>query len=91
MKEKDLLDSYLAFRAELASLTQMGGKCHMRSTKEIKLSAAAINYLCVWLFNYECNVIHFCSLYYSVLILSSNKEHNFNFVLFLSVSLSGSW
>ena len=57
-----MLGSYLASHAKLASLTQMSGKCHMRSTKEIKLSAAAINYLCVWLLNYECNVIHFCSL-----------------------------
>ena len=33
----DLLGSYLA------SLTQMSAKCYMRSTKEIKLSAASIN------------------------------------------------
>ena len=28
---------------QLASLTQMSAKCYMRSTKEIKLSAASIN------------------------------------------------
>ena len=35
------------------------------------------------------NIVTRGSLYYSVLILTSNKEHNLNFVLFLSESLSG--
>ena len=36
----DLLGSYLASRAKLASFTQMSAKVHMRSTKGIKLSAS---------------------------------------------------
>ena len=35
------------------------------------------------------NIVTRGSLYYSVSILTSNKEHNLNFVLFLSESLSG--
>ena len=38
-----LAGSCLASSAKLASLTQMSAKVHMRSTKEIKLSAASIN------------------------------------------------
>ena len=64
-----LLGSYLAACAKLASLTQMSAKVHMRSTKEIKLSAASISIKSQWIL-----IMNVLCFVYSIILISINSH-----------------